>query len=322
MDGIIQILGLSVKYYFCFAEKFSAGSLSGSNLTFVKNFDTLPSMFKTKLMDISSLLRVGPTAATDLALILGAGQFDGCYDNCGRRTSQIISATPNNSYLIGGMGPRGEKILIDPFDGRAALRLALFPASAMAQDTLFQLKQDNLNRWTFQHGFYPQQAPSVQIQSLLEEKYQTCTLAQGTQRYRLNVAELHYDEDNEVCMLLHETYVQDGFSYCRVRSLDGGRVLSNGQVTQEDAMYWVQVAPITWIYEPQTRLAYSDMALVAGVLWQANAWDSFYPNLFRYDSSDVAAYLTKFDQEILQPMPLSHQNQPQPARTAATHQRA
>lgn len=246
---------------------------------------------QTALMNIEDLSQAGMTGASDAALIMGAWQSQKDKDIAGRPACRLYSATSTNAGRINILETNGDKITCNPNSRFAAVRPSIDadfsvtdengkpdvlptpdnPSILKIDKTEVELSVDPFGRYIFYYGAFPQTIAPPDVSKKLEEDKKDSSRTERS--YSLPSRKL--DEYGPSTSDLSEHYESkvDGKRYVRMTANDSGQVLSNGEVVKAGSTYYCEVQPIQWIYDPTKKTAYTDVAIFAGVPWQANVED-------------------------------------------------
>ena len=118
----------------------------------------------------------------------------------------------------------------------------------------------------YQYGTFPQDLADPEIGPVLTYFFKKDQLRLTGRSFTfdgvmLNSSNLAFDP------LTYPEYVLDGKKYIRVvaQKADAESVLSNGQLLQENKLYWIEVKPIDWLFDEKSQIYISKKALFAGL---------------------------------------------------------
>lgn len=119
-----------------------------------------------------------------------------------------------------------------------------------------------------EYGWYPQQAASAEMQTVLESLYDNDSLLKTGNKYTTDSRKFT-DYENGFDGQEHIEYEYNGKRYVRVKvnsCFDGKLItLSNGQQYKDGDYVWIEVSPIKWLVDKENDIAISKEILFSGI---------------------------------------------------------
>lgn len=206
------------------------------------------------------------TAVTDLAVTLGALMVSDVKTSEGDLSGYVWTSSPyQNKYTV-AVAYDGEFSYNYPYIRRHAVRPVIRAKEmpVFGQDRIQLHNKRFLN--VYQYGSFPQDLADPEIGPVLTYFFKKDQLRLTGRSFTfdgvmLNSSNLAFDP------LTYPEYVLDGKKYIRVvaQKADAESVLSNGQLLQENKLYWLEVKPIEWLFDEKTQIYISKKALFAGI---------------------------------------------------------
>ena len=158
-----------------------------------------------------------------------------------------------------------------------------------------------------QYGEYPQYAPEQKIQELLEKEYQSNKLKITGKKYTFN-SRINPEKDNyEFNPAKYNEYIYHDKKYIRIKTISKNNkiVLSNGEKYKSNEYIWIEVSPVTWLYDEETNTLISKECLLSGIRFNDKEYygefkyTEMYNYMQRYMSKDIFQ-TTKVNEETLE----------------------
>lgn len=157
-----------------------------------------------------------------------------------------------------------------------------------------------------EYGYYPQTAPSNEIQKKLEDLFQTKKLKKSNNTYTIGA--LGDSKSNSLRFCKELEYEYKNKYYVRMECKCDNSVyrlkLSNGESYGQFDVIWFEVEPVKWLVSEDRKLMISEKLLFSGVPFGKK--NSFYT----FKNSYIKKYLNKyFSKELLQAHELLEEKQ-------------
>ena len=206
------------------------------------------------------------TAVTDLAVTLGALMVSDVKTSEGDLAGYVwTSSAYQNKYAV-SVAYDGEFSYNYPYIRRHSVRPVIRAKEmpVLGQNRIQLHNKRFLN--VYQYGTFPQDLADPEIGPVLTYFFKKDQLRLTGRSFTfdgvmLNSSNLAFDP------LTYPEYVLDGKKYIRVvaQKADAESVLSNGQLLQENKLYWIEVKPIDWLFDEKSQIYISKKALFAGL---------------------------------------------------------
>lgn len=122
-----------------------------------------------------------------------------------------------------------------------------------------------------EYGEYPQMAVAANMQKILERKYVNEEMHKTDKTYTFDSSKWN-NHDEEFRPIVYEEYEFQGKKYIRIKAntcYNGELVtLSNGKQYGDGDYVWVEVQPIRWLIDDQSKLLIAKKGLVSGIQYQ------------------------------------------------------
>lgn len=244
---------------------------------------------------------------TDLAIITGAdfknneNRFD--YESTKKRghTWTMTKYGLNEARVIDHRGNKNTKYVKL---GSGVIRPVLILSPEM--NIAIQEKQEQKNGTVeVEFGEYPQDVVDQQIDYLLEYEYQQNNLKTSGKTYTFNARKWD-DFDEPFLPIKYEEYKYKGKKYIRVKAnaaLNSNKhyepfSLSNKKNYRNEDHIWIEVKPITWLYDKQEKLLISQKGLLAGIRFNSEKYNGDFSKtelkeyMDTYMKKDIVSNLT------------------------------
>ena len=131
---------------------------------------------------------------------------------------------------------------------------------------------------------YPQYVPSKDMQMILENEYQKGHLKTTGKDYTFDRAK-YYDYEQSFQPVKYVEYEYKSKKYIRIKAnmyIDGSK-LANGESYKNENYVWVEVSPVVWLIDDNTRKLISKRGLLAGIRFnEEKAYDGVFENTEMY----------------------------------------
>lgn len=247
---------------------------------------------------------IGTTAAiTDFSILLGGFVNNSLAinnsGNLGDRTGYWWTKTDdkdNDARIVTFSGAKIQASVNFRIVGsRPAFQIPFSSISSIASNGV----RGNDDIYEFEYGEYPQESVDYDLQVRLESLYNINSLNPTGRKYTIDSRKYdQYDLGFEGKEL--QEYELGGRRFVRVianSSYDGNEfTLSNGRKYRDGDAVWVEVKPITWLYDKKTNIALSKNILFAGV--QFNKVRNYKGD---FNNTDIKRFIDNcFSKEIVQ----------------------
>ena len=208
-------------------------------------------------------------AITDLCILTGGHLWGNTIDEDSSlkgRTSNFWTKTNNNKGNVRGVDVEGRIFNIYMVLRDGAIRPVLDSPEIFSQ-ILSNKKVGYNGTYEVEYGEYPQYAVSLSMQDILETEYNRGMKKTG-KTYTFDSVRC-----NDICEafqpVTYDEYEYKDKKYIRIRANSSfdyeNFLLSNGAFYRDDFYVWVEVSPVKWLIDPETKLLISKLCLVSGI---------------------------------------------------------
>jgi len=211
------------------------------------------------------------SAISDLVILTGGYCEDSCTymapdDNSLRgRTGWAYTRSSDGDGDVRGVYKDGYSDHGYRFKRNGAVRPALQSSSVFSQISPNRVRGYNGTEEVY-YGEYPQYAPDKEIQTILESEYQNRRLQQTGKNYTFD-RNAYNDYSQDFQAVTYDEYEYNGKKYIRVKAnfCISVFVLSNDEVYKNGDYVWVEVSPIVWLIDDETKILVSKIGLLSGI---------------------------------------------------------
>ena len=231
-------------------------------------FLTYEQLFGQNKLDIINKIGV-KAAITDFSILLGGHVSNKHFTNEGKELKNRIgwywlehTVEDNDIPVLNVVGECSSSgILSSRANGaRPTLQYSLISAVALSKVR----KPDGILE--IEYGYYPQWAPSHNLQKELEYALKTGTMIQ-LKNYIITDSRKRIEHVKEFKQQKHPIYEHKGKQYIRVKAnpdIDNF-ILSNENNYKKGDYVWVEISPVKWLVDEENDIAVSKNILFAGV---------------------------------------------------------
>ena len=233
-------------------------------------------------------------AITDFAILLGGyvskNHFAPEGEELEHRTGLCWTASSDGGGCVRSVYKDGGKDWSWPFIRRCCIRPVL-PAAIIGGASL-RTRRGIGGTEEVIFGEYPQMVCPREMQEALERLYAEAALLKTGKVYTTD-SRMHNDNDNGFLANEHPEYLYGDKKYIRVRGNsdfgDKAFMLSDGVEYRNGDNIWVQVMPVTWLYDSGEKIIVSKKGLLAGIRY--NPKDVYDGN---FENTEINEYLVKY----------------------------
>ncbi|MBR3209370.1 MAG: hypothetical protein IKF82_03785 [Bacilli bacterium] len=208
-------------------------------------------------------------AVTDFAILLGAVVSRGIRmddDNSLKgRTTEWYLLSSNNVLDVNSVAMFDGFLWTYANERSGGIRPVL--PYADIPGVLKKAKRNNQGVLEVEYGEYPQYAPGFDIQRTLADEFSKGTLRKTGKTYTRD-SRRYGDFYESFSPVEHEEFEYNGKKYVRVNSIRAEYemvLLSNNALVRSGDAAWVEVSPITWYVDEESKLLISKNCLASGV---------------------------------------------------------
>ena len=244
------------------------------------------------------------TAITDLAILTGGYvNTSESYINAHRakddnslrgRTGRIytqstyLAPAPCNITIIDDNGYATN----DCIDSRSCTIRPVLLLSPDLYDEIYKNRVKGYNGIEeVEYGEYPQYAPSSKKQQKLQMLYDKKQLQKTGGTYTFDST---HDNTEEFVPITYDEYEYNGSKYIRVKMYSYFRKttqLSNGETYDDDDYVWLEITPVVWLIDEETKSLISKRGILSGIRY-CQADDYHYTGEFK--QTNMKKYLDKY----------------------------
>ena len=200
--------------------------------------------------------------ATDLCVITNSNYFDDNYYSIEEekevkvRTCPFWTQTIANNNEIYGVSQEGKKSRYFNVSTNITIRPILLCSRIFSEITANKMMGYN-GVGEIEFGTFPQIAAKANIQETLENEFEKGMPKTG-KKFPLYLVSYYKYKDNSN-LIMHEEYEYQGKKYIRVRmkettSVFNYTILSNGEEYKKGRYVWIEVLPVKWLIDEETKL--------------------------------------------------------------------
>ena len=213
-------------------------------------------------------------AISDFAILLGAyvsskSHVDGDSSLKGRTGWWYLSSSAGDGN-VRVVGPSGDAILSpvlgpEPAGKRSGGIRPALPYSNISDISPYGVRGRS-GFLEVEYGEYPQYVVDTSLGRTLDSEFSAGRLRKTGKTYTTDSR--HWNARSEKFNPVeHEEFEYNGKRYVRVKSNDTGEkfILTNGTTAYPGYYYWLEVSPITWIVDENSRMLVSKTLLASGI---------------------------------------------------------
>lgn len=236
----------------------------------MNQFTLLPAGKVFGLNQIDVIKKLGTKCAvSDFAILLGASTPPRTYyvdDNAARkaRTGSWYSLSSTSDGYIRAINIGGSMYNEFSFSRNCAIRPVL-PYSNIS-DISQNVERGKNGLLEVEYGEYPQYVVDVELGKKLDKEYNAGRLTKTGKRYTTDCIKID-EYDREFQPTHHEEFEYKGKKYVMVkcRARKSSCTLSNGDTIEPGTYVWIEVSPIKWYVDEESKLLVSKTLLASGI---------------------------------------------------------
>lgn len=232
------------------------------------------------------------TETTDFAKLLGQSDMECLYwlkDDYLSDACCVVQDKPTDPLGIGSIKKSNRFVGIRPvikYDGRINLLDKKIVNKTSTRNNIYQVE----------YGFYPQDVASIELEGILESKYQNNNLSKTTSFYTIEDLKSSFVKIASFVPKKLEEYQYKNSRYVRVEAnpYSNEVVLSNGKKYVKGDYAWVEVKPLTWYLSETENIMLCKKIILSGIPF---AKATIYgPDIMKinYDNSTLNHYLQEY----------------------------
>lgn len=118
-----------------------------------------------------------------------------------------------------------------------------------------------------EYGYYPQKAPSKELQEKLEREYKKGSIIELPNEGNTTDSREYDEYDEKFEPKVQKRYMYNEKRYTKViaNAYDNNFVLSNGETYRNGDAVWVEVLPVKWLIDERAKIMITDKLIFSGV---------------------------------------------------------